>query len=381
MPETPEAPQYKEPGVKYRRVQKTREVATVIDGVEATHVEAYYVDEPVAPVDWETIVLRGIITLAGFLTTAAFIGTSAAIGGLLSELLHPFVAYLIGLVFTASWLGCLGLEWLDGRIDPERARPARIAGWVALSIGMGSVFVYGASRDLPWVGAVGACIDLLSKGFWALLLRRSQVHLSRGVANWVATQEEKAAGVALVGERLRRLYKGEAYRRAVGGQEYQAARSILEAPTVALPGPVQPGQRPDVSGTASGQAPAEPAPATHPAPSGQASGTVAVQSGTPAAPPVPGQQPMPGQPSGTVPPPAPPVPPEAGNVQPITTSFAQTIRAALKADKDIDDADLVEKVIAVHGRPTERDFHKLAETVRRTRQRIENPKPKKRGAS
>ncbi|MCX5326334.1 hypothetical protein [Streptomyces sp. NBC_00120] len=383
MPETPDAPQYQEPGVKYRRVTKVRQVVTLIDGRESTHEEKYHVDEPVPPTDWETVVLRGIVTLASFLTVAAFVGTSAAIGGLLSELLHPFIAYLVGLVFTASWLGCLGLEWLDGRIDPARARPARIAGWVTLGIGMGSVFVYGYSQNLPWVGAVGACIDLLSKGFWALLLRRSQVHLSKGVAHWVVTQEQEAAGIALVGQRLRRLYTGEAYRRAVGGGEYQAARSLMTAPTTALSAPAQPGQHPAASGTVSGQAPAEPAPEpvpaapTTPGPAhpGQPSGTVPAQASAPAAPPAPGQDPDTdtgtsggGQDNGG-----------NGVVRPINESIASTIRAAVQTDPKISDADLLEEVVKVHGRPgSERDLIRLEETVRRTRKRIENPKPKKR---
>ncbi|MFE0765410.1 DUF456 domain-containing protein [Streptomyces smyrnaeus] len=292
MPETPDAPQYQEPGVKYRRVKKKRQVVTVIDGRESTHTEDYYVQEPVPPKDWDTVILRGIIGLATFLVVAAFIGTSAGVGGLLSELLHPFVAYLIGLVFTASWLGCLGLEWLDGRIDPDRARPARIAGWVALVIGMGAVFVYGHSHGLPWVGAVGACIDLLAKGFSTLLLRRTQVHLSKGVTNWVVTQEQEAAGRALVGERLRRLHRGEAYRRAVGGREYQTAQALMTAaPTTGALAAPMPGQRPDTSAPVSGPAPAEPAPEPAPpvqtAPSGQPSATVSAQASTPPVPPVP----------------------------------------------------------------------------------------------
>ncbi|MFD8774526.1 hypothetical protein [Streptomyces sp. NPDC059916] len=382
MPESPDAPQYQEPGVKYRRVKKSRPVITIIDGRESTHQETYYDNEPVPPVDWETVVLRGIVTLASFLTVAAFVGTSAAIGGLLSELLHPFIAYLVGLVFTASWLGCLGLEWLDGRIDPARARPARIAGWVTLGIGMGSVFVYGYSKGLPWVGAVGACIDLLSKGFWALLLRRSQVHLSKGVAHWVVAQEQEAAGIALVGQRLRRLYTGEAYRRAVGGGEYQAARSLMTAPTTALTAPAQPGQHPAASGTVSGQAPAEPAPEpapaapTTPAPAhpGQPSGTAPPQASAPAAPPAP---PVPGQGTGA----SGGGQDNGGNgvVRPINESIASTIRAALQVDPKISDADLVQEVIKIHGRPgSERDLFRLEETVRRTRKRIENPKSTKR---
>ncbi|QKW06984.1 hypothetical protein HUT18_11810 [Streptomyces sp. NA04227] len=291
MPENPDAPQYQEPGVKYRRVKKQRQVVTVIDGRESTHTEGYYVQEPVPPKDWETVVLRGVIGLAVFLTVAAFIGTSASVGGLLAELLHPFVAYLIGLVFTASWLGCLALEWLDGRIDPDRARPARIAGWVALVIGMGAVFVYGYSNGLPWVGAVGAVVDLLSKGFWALLLRRTQVKLSKGVTNWVVAQEQEAAGRALLGEKLRRLYRGEAYRRAVGGPEYQTAQALMTAPAAALTAPAQPGQRPDGSAPASGQTPAEPAPEpalpAQTTAAGQSSGTVSAQATTPPGPLVP----------------------------------------------------------------------------------------------
>lgn len=270
MPDTP-APRRREPGVRYRRVTKQREVATVIDGIRTIHIEDYEVDEPVPPTDWDTIVLRGVIGIAVSLIVLAFLGTATAAGGLLSDLLHPVIGHLLGLVFTAIWLGCLGLEWLDGRIDPDRAVPARVAGWIALALSMGAVIVYGHTRGVVWVGVAGACIDLSAKAFATLVLRRYQVRLSKGVANWVIEQEQRAAGRALVSDRLRKLGRGEAYRRAVGGPEYQAAEAIFASspstPAVAPPPSGQPDRTasaqatpptPPVSGTGTDTGPDNP---------------------------------------------------------------------------------------------------------------------------
>ncbi|MFB7115581.1 hypothetical protein [Streptomyces sp. NPDC056291] len=376
MTETPEGPQYREPGVRYRRVKREYPVTTVIDGRESTHMEERWVDEPVPPRDWDAIVLRGVIGLAVFLTVLAFIGTSASVGGLFEKKLPAVIAYLLGLVFTASWLGCLGLEWLDGRIDPTRAKPARIVGWVFLAIGMSAVFLYFNSYDLPWVGAVGACVDLVAKGFWALLIRRSQVQLGKGVANWVRDQEQQVAGLALVAQRIRGLYRREAYERAVGGRSYQAAQALTTAatPPMVLPAADTSGHDREVSEPVPGQADTSSAPVPPPS--------------------------APTPPAAPVPPPAAPTPQPAAPTPPVTPagtgtsgssqqqgaqgkalrpvgppSIAQTIRDVLSTEPKISDADLIDRVKAIHGDGG--DPVKFAATVTRTRHRIENPRPKR----
>ncbi|MFD0209160.1 hypothetical protein ACFVH9_08480 [Streptomyces hirsutus] len=382
MTDTPHEQQPREPGVRYRRETRWRTVATVIDGVPSTHEEPYYVDVPVPPKDWDDVIVRGVTGLAVVVTVFAFVGTSASVGGLLDRTLNPVIAYGLGLVYTASWLGCLGLEWVEGRVDPDRAKPARLAGWAALAISMGAVFIYGHTLGHSWAGAAGACIDLWAKGLWKLLMKRHEVRLPKGVANWVVHQEQKAAGLAIVTDRIRRLNRRAAYSRAVGGREYQAAQAALTAEsTAALP-------RPDTSGQ---PAPAPARPAAPPL-SGQDPAPVSGHVPDPAGPPpvVPSSPPVPSAPS--VPPPAAPAPPappvvpaglgaSGSSGQPVggptlhtvgPLSIAAAVRQARTEDPKQSDADMAARVKELRGGDDGGDPVKFAETVRRTRQRQES---------
>ncbi|MDI9836247.1 hypothetical protein [Streptomyces sp. KAU_LT] len=372
-----DTPQHREPGVRYRREPRTRQVTTVIDGVESVHEETYYVDVPVPPRDWETLVERGLTVWAVVLVAVAMVGTCASVGGLFSELLPSGVAYMLGVVFTGSWLGCMGLEWLDGRIDSTRATAARVGGWIALALGMGAVFVYGHSHDLPWVGAAGACLDLLAKGFCTLLLRRSQVTLPRGVAAWVRHQEERAAGRAVLSGKLGRLNRQAAYRRAVGSQEDRAAQAILAAADQA------PHALPDTSR----QAPV-PVSVPDPDPSGPAP-TRRVSAPVPpvSAPSRDASAPVPPAPQGTsgepVPtshevPPAQPGDPQAeppqapAPLQPVgPLSIAAAVRQARAEDPDQTDAQMVARVLELRRGDDGGDRVKFTDTVTRTRRRQE----------
>ncbi|MFJ3274085.1 hypothetical protein [Streptomyces sp. NPDC086776] len=158
----------------------------------------------------------------------AVAATTASVGGLLFRLIRTELAYVAGAIFSLAWMCCLAVEWLE-RVDPARAKPARIAGWVALAISMGAVFTYGTTLHEPWAGGFGACIDLLSKGLWALLIRHHAVPLDEGVAHWVTQQEQKLAGRELLSARLLRLNRNAAYQRAVGGREFRAADAILNS--------------------------------------------------------------------------------------------------------------------------------------------------------
>ncbi|MFF1834181.1 hypothetical protein ACFVXE_08240 [Streptomyces sp. NPDC058231] len=310
------------PGVKYRKITRHREETTVIDGVPSTRKVPYVAWEPVPPREWDEMILRGVIGLAVVITLIAVVATTASVGGLLSRMVPEPIAYGMGVVFTASWLSCLALEWLS-KINPDQAQPARIAGWVALAISMGAVFTYGHTLNQPWAGGFGACIDLLSKGLWALLIRHHAVPLDEGVAHWVTQQEQKLASRELLSGRLLRLNRRAAYQRAVGGVEYQAAGAILAnaQTTTSLP-------------------PAEQTP--EPAPSA-------------------------------------PVPPAAGQggdeqqapVPPVTEidrqSIAAIVREVIAQNSKVSDADLVTAVKEA-GHP---DRPNLADTVRRTALRVD----------
>lgn len=249
MTETPDTPQYREPGVRYRKVTRHRDETTVIDGVTSTRKVPYETWVPVPPRDWDDAILRGVTVLAVGVTGIAMVGTTASVGGLLSVLVPAVVAYGLGVVFSSAWLACLGLEWV-GRLNPQRVNPARVGGWVALVISMGSVFTYGYTLHQPFAGGVGSCIDLLAKGLWALLIHYHAVPFSEGVAHWISDQEQKLAGRALLTARLSRLNRRAAYQRAVGGREFQAAEAILTADE---PRPVTAGE--DTSLPVSGQGP------------------------------------------------------------------------------------------------------------------------------
>ncbi|WP_225846936.1 hypothetical protein [Streptomyces sp. HPF1205] len=305
------------------------------------------------PREWDELILRGVTALAITVTVIAVAGTTASVGGLLSRMVPAPVAYAMGAVFTSAWMACLGIEWLN-RVSPKRARPAQVSGWVALALSMAAIAAYGYTLGQPVAGGVGACIDLLSKGLWALLVGYHAVPLDAGVAHWVTEREQELAGRELLGRRLLRLNRRAAYQRAVGGQELEAVTAILDgaAQQRGLPG-------------------ADGADTADPEPVRTVSGPVRVPT-PPVVPPVSVLAPnanhraVPDGPgtSGH----------GAGEAAPTSLPIAATVRDVLQQDPGISNAELTERVAAVHGH-----HNNLAETVRRTRARVQNPK--KRNAS
>lgn len=362
-------------GVKYRKVRLFRSVTTEIDGIPSTRQEAYDGWEPVPPREWDELILRGVTGVAIGFTTIAVVGGTASLGGLLDPLVPSVIAYGMGSVFAIAWIYCLAIEWLN-RTDPDRARPAKIAGWFFLLLSMGAVAAYGHKLHQDWVGGFGAAVDLVAKGSWWLLLREYAVPLDAGVAHWVQDQEQKLAGRALLAGRVRRLNRRAAYQRAVGGAEFHAADAMLnraEAARHSLP-----------------QAAAEHAPEPVPAPEA-APAPVIPPAAPPAAPVVAPAAPapvvLPVVPAAAAPvtPPAnsassvPPVPPtdeQNNNEQqapvPLVAEISRPAIAAICRkeigdDTEVTDAALLAAVLAA-GHP---DKPNLADTVRRTAQRVD----------
>lgn len=375
------------PGVKYAKETRYRQETTTIDGVSSTRSVPYEVLVPVPPRDWDEVILRGVTGLAMGITGLAVVGTTASVGGQLSELLNPVISYGVGVIFSGTWLAAMGLEWVL-RTDPERAKPARICGWIALAISMTAVFSYGHAHGQDIAGGVGACLDLLAKGLWALLIHTHRVPLSDGVRNWLVDQEGTAAGRALLSRKIARLNRNEAYQRAVGGREYQAAGAIIttEEQVQELPAPVVVTERLPVAPVVpvapvappvppvqplSGQTGPVPAPIAPQAPvppvSGQTAGQVSVPVAGGGQAPVPPQSgqgaPVSGQTSGQQAPQG-----SHPNVTLFGPSRAATIRNALAADPNITDEALTDLVRAAHG-----DSKNLADNVRRERSRVLNP--------
>lgn len=351
-------------GVKYRKVRLYRSATTEIDGIPSTRREPYDGWEPVPPREWDELILRGVTGIAITFTAIAVIGGTASLGGLLDPLVPAVIAYGMGSVFAIAWMYCLGIEWLN-RTAPDRARPAKIAGWFFLLLSMGAVAAYGHTLNQPWAGGFGACVDLVAKGSWWLLLREYAVPLDAGVAFWVDEQEQKLAGRALLAARVRRLNRRAAYQRAVGGAEYQAADAILGRAEAARSLP---------------EAATEPAPEPVPVPAPAPAAPVAPPA-APVAPPVPPAAPpaVPVVPAASAPvtPPTdagssvPPVGEQEAPVPPVAEigrpAIAAICRTEIGKDVEVSDAALVAAVLAA-GHP---DKPNLADTVRRSAQRVD----------
>ncbi|MFD5788625.1 hypothetical protein ACFWH1_18630 [Streptomyces sp. NPDC127037] len=334
------------PGVKYRKVPRYRHETTVIDGVPSVRRVRYDGWEPVPPREWDELVLKSVTGAAFAFTATAVVGSTASLGGLFDALVPAVLAYGMGAVYAIAWLYCLAIEWLN-RTAPDRARPVKIAGWGFLMFSMAAVATYGHTLGQEWAGGFGACVDLIAKGAWWLLLREYAVPLDAGVAHWVQDEEQRIAARALLAGRVRRLNRRAAYQRAVGGDSYRAADAMLnQAAKRSLP-----------------EAAAEPAP--EPA-------------HTPAAAPPPAkpvtQPTQPGSSAPSDPPgvpetkatekPSAPVPPVTLITRP---PIAAICREEIRKDSNVTDAALLAAVLAA-GHP---DAPNLADTVRRSALRID----------
>ncbi|MEU9033806.1 hypothetical protein AB0D45_02660 [Streptomyces sp. NPDC048352] len=379
------------PGRRYCEVTRYRTETTTINGISATEEVPYTTWEPVPPRDWDGMVIRGVTAGAVGVTLLATTSTAAAIGGLLDKTVPAPVAYAAAVVFTVPWLACQGVEYVLRR-EPDRARKARIAGWVLLIISMATVVAYGVDKGEPIAGAAGAAVDLMSKGMWVLVLSLHAVPLSRGVANWLRQRKEKLTAEAVVAADIRRQDQFEAYMRAVfpNYETVQAITTVAEQPALQSGTPVQTvvsGQAPSasVSGHASVPAPVPAAaPTPQPAPIAQptapATAAAPVPVSAPSVPPVPpattqGDEQQ--APADTPVPPTPPTDPTTGTARPPLRAVgaptkSDTIRAALAANSSISDAALIQRVNEVHGEDS-----KNLDTVPRTRRRIEDKLKKK----
>ncbi|MEU1815186.1 hypothetical protein ABZ543_08305 [Streptomyces roseifaciens] len=390
------------PGVRYEKTRRYRQETTVVDGQAETENVPYDVWVPAPPRDWDQIVLRAVTGVAIGVTVLAVAGTAAGVGGLLSILVTGWIAYSVALVFDASWLCCIAVEWLE-RFDPPRARGAQIAGWVCLAISMTMTIAFGKHYHQLAAGIAAASVSLLAKGLWWLVLRHYAVPLSPGIRFWLRRRRERIAATMAVSGEVRRLKAQDAYVRAAFGPDAVSVEAITAAGTAAPP-----------AGQLSGPAPDTIAPAPAPAPAPVPPAAPRVPAPVPPAPPRAPRGPAPQVPARAPKVPAPPAPapqapapapeqelepgpeaetdPEAGGqgaadeeevpqvrdmaAPSMTGTMTGTIREALRDDPEIGDTDLIALVRAVHG-----DRRNLDDNVLRLARRVDPTRSNRRVAS
>ncbi|WP_086779554.1 hypothetical protein, partial [Streptomyces griseus] len=239
------------PGVRYKKVKRTRRVPFEWRGQMKMRTEKYEEWVPVPPLNLDRVYLRAVIAIALGLTLVAAVWSTTAIGRLLKDMVpgHEQIGYVGALAFEVPWVGCLLVQWLL-RDEPDRARPAVIGGWIGLGVVVGAVVVDGFELAMPLVGAVAAFVSILAKGFWWIVLRMVHRPLDEEHAGQLdAVRQGIAVDRVLMRERST-ITAQEAYLIGVYGPDAMAS----------LPGPVAapeltagPGWAPDMSGTVSAQ--------------------------------------------------------------------------------------------------------------------------------
>lgn len=223
----PDAP-HDQPGA-HKTIRRTRRVPVTINGRTHTVRETYDATVPVLPPDWERTLLRGTVTAAVLVVLASLAWTTASIGGLLALAVVPAIAYAAASVFDASWIVCMAAEWL-ARYDPDRARTARQAGWIALLVSMAAVLVHGwLIAGSPSAGIIGATVSLLAKGLWTVVMRLTSYPMDDLHRQWLAADRAEV-GVELAV--LRETRNLDRVRAAIA-----AERAALRLPGHAQPQP------------------------------------------------------------------------------------------------------------------------------------------------
>lgn len=208
--------------MKTRKIERTRLVPHTVDGETEMVLDREIVEVPAPPADWDQRVRIAITIGACILVTASLTWTTASVGALLAMSTVAVVAYGAGVAFDASWILCMGAEWLL-RSDPDRAALPRRAGHVALAVSMGAVYAHGQLSGEWVVGAVGAAVSALAKGGWMIAMRVHARPLDPRTQQWVNARRARLDGQLAMIPIRRDLQRGEAIidaeRRALGSPE------------------------------------------------------------------------------------------------------------------------------------------------------------------
>ncbi|MFD8805589.1 protein transporter Sec31 [Streptomyces sp. NPDC059597] len=223
--------------MKTRQIERTRLVPHTVDGETELVLDTETIEVPAPPRDWDQIVRTAVTIGAVVLVTISLAWTTASVGALLAMSTVSVVAYAAGVAFDATWIMCMGAEWLL-RNAPDRAVLPRRAGHWALAVSMAAVLAHGHYIAHSWgVGAIGALVSALAKGGWTIAMRVHARPLDSRTQQWVAKRRAAVDGqLALIPVR----------------RELQRAQHLIEAEQRALTdhGPDRPDQstdRPDQS--------------------------------------------------------------------------------------------------------------------------------------
>ncbi len=194
--------------MKTNRIERTRLVPHTVDGQTEMVLDTEILDVPAPPADWDHIVRTAVTIGAAILVTVSLAWTTASVGALLAMSTVAGVAYAAGVAFDASWVMCMGAEWLL-RYDPERAKLPRRAGHWALAISMGAVFAHGYITRAWVVGLVGALVSALAKGGWTIAMRVHARPLDPRTQQWVAKRRAAVDGQLAMIPIRRELQRGQ----------------------------------------------------------------------------------------------------------------------------------------------------------------------------
>lgn len=208
--------------MKTRMIERTRLVPHTVDGETELVLDKEYIEVPAPPADWDQRVRIAITIGAAVLVTASLVWTTASVGALLAMSTVAVVAYAAGVAFDASWILCMGAEWLL-RYDPQRAALPRRAGHAALLVSMAAVFAHGKLSGEWTVGAVGAAVSALAKGGWMIAMRVHARPLDDRTQQWVLKRRAAVDGQLAMIPIRRELQRGQATvaaeHRAIGSTE------------------------------------------------------------------------------------------------------------------------------------------------------------------
>ncbi|MFE9921580.1 protein transporter Sec31 [Streptomyces sp. NPDC005774] len=195
--------------MKTRTIERTRLVPHTVDGITEMVLDREKIEVPQPPRDWDHIVRTAVTIGAALLVTVSLAWTTTSIGALLAMSVVAVVAYGAAVAFDATWIMCMGVEWLL-RYDPDRAALAKKAGHASLAVSMGAVFAHGYLTGQLVVGVVGALVSALAKGGWTIAMRVHARPLDPRTQQWVTKRRATVDGQLAMIPIRRELQRGEA---------------------------------------------------------------------------------------------------------------------------------------------------------------------------